>query len=58
MQTIYLEAILMDNDEIISNGKTIGWRKDFLRESIKTKLQVEKCTFCQSCTCRINSQRP
>lgn len=29
MQTVYIEAILMDNDEIISSSKTLGYKKDF-----------------------------
>lgn len=31
MEIVYLEAVLMDNGEIICMGKTLGWKQDLAK---------------------------
>lgn len=46
MELIYLQAVLMDNGEIICKGKTIAWEKDVKEFIVKEKnvdiLKVEE----------------
>lgn len=43
MELIKVEAVLMNNGEIICNGKTIGWEKDLKKyiEPAKSTVIVE-----------------
>lgn len=62
MEIVYLEAVLMDNGELISMGISLGWKNNF-GKAIHNKAEVEdrkmeeakNCEECSFSPCHVHA---